>query len=216
MGLFVSVIQVRFMSSISEKPYTPLLFMLIIGAGVVLSACQPVSQTTERRLVTVPVIFPNQTTDAPAESATPAVNADTQTALQDDELAAEPSAGDDILTPQAEPDMNEASIVVRRAGEPATPVVAARFNPADLVGRPKSFLDAQFGQADFSRTDGILYVLQYRQPDCVIDLFITLSDSTQTTPAAGAEITDWAMRERIVNQPLDLALCEQQFFERKR
>ena len=216
MRLFVSVIRGRFMSYISAKFHPPLLVCLIIATAAVLTACQPVSQTTQGRVVVVPVIVPNQATQEPAERRDTSQTTDTGTALQADELAAEPPADDNAQLLQQPTRHDEISVGVRPADDAIQPVAAATFNPAELVGKPKSFLDAQFGQADFSRTDGILHVLQYRQPDCVIDLFVSVADTTQATPSPAAEIIDWAMRERIINQPLDTGLCEQQFFKRKR
>ena len=105
--------------------------------------------------------------------------------------------------------------MISRSPPPAQPVVLPAFNPADLVGKSQSFVNAHFGQADFSRTEGVIHVLQYRQPDCVIDLFISVAGTAQTPPPAEAKIIDWAMRERTVNQALDLTLCQQQFFDRK-
>ena len=215
MKVFVSVIQGRFMFCISTNIHKTLFLSFLIGAALVVSACQPVSQSREGRLVKVPVIFPKQNIEEPAERSDIA-----ETALRQDELAAEPSSDNLALAPQQPASENDGLtdtpiVVVRPAGEPAQPRAAATFNPADLVGKPKSYLDSQFGQADFSRTEGIIHVLQYRQPDCVIDLFIAVTDTAQTIPSAQAEIVDWAMRERIVNQPLDLKLCKQQFYERK-
>ena len=177
--------------------------------------CQPVSQSREGRLVKVPVIFPKQNIEEPTERSDIA-----ETALRQDELSAEPSSDNLALAPQQPASENDGLTdtpiaVVRPAGEPAQPRAAATFNPADLVGKPKSYLDSQFGQADFSRTEGIIHVLQYRQPDCVIDLFISVAGTAQTPPPAEAKIIDWAMRERTANQALDLTLCQQQFFDRK-
>ena len=200
-------------------------FVLVITL-LGLSACQPVLQAETGR--TVPVIFPaevqtepaTQTENKPAEP-TPS------TLLTEEEASAEPAQATAMLIPQPDSDepnqtteqnqsqTSQAVIVINRSTTPAQPVVTPAFNPADLVGKPQSFVNAQFGQADFSRTEGVIHVLQYRQPDCVIDLFISVAGITQTPPPAEAKIIDWAMRERTVNQALDLTLCQQQFFDRK-
>jgi len=200
----------------------------ILGlAGLVLSACQPVLQAQTGR--TVPVVFPAESKAEPAEQAEDEANdlASSSTLLTAEEASAEPVEATVALIPQTDPDQtsqlaeqsevqtDEAVIVVRRSTPPAQPVVTPVFNPADLVGKSQSFVNAQFGQADFSRTEGVIHVLQYRQADCVIDLFISVADTAQTPPPAEAKIIDWAMRERTVNQALDLTLCQQQFFDRK-
>lgn len=194
-------------------------------AALGLSACQPVLQAQTGH--TVPVVFPSQQPATPATETETSEATASATVLNADEAVAEPSDEAATLLGQADPDENTqtsgqnqaeeeaAVIVVRRAAEPAEPAPLPQFNPAKLVGRPQSFVNAQFGKADFSRTEGVIHVLQYRQPDCVIDLFISIGNSQQTTPPAHAKIIDWAMRERTVNQPLDLTLCQQQFFERK-
>ena len=201
------------MSYISSYISRAVLWSVFTGAALLLSACQPVTQSREGRLVKVPVVFPKQNAEAAERSDS------SGTALREDELAVEPPSEELALVPQQMPDQSGTTAaepaVVRPAGGTAKPGAAASFNPAELIGKPKSYLDSQFGQADFSRTEGIIHVLQYRQPDCVIDLFITMTDTTQTIPSAQAEVVNWAMRERIVNQPLDSNLCKQQFFERK-
>ena len=192
-----------------------------------LSACQPVLQAQTGR--TVPVIFPAETKTDPAEEADSQaeVPAAASTLLTAEEASAEPADNIAALITQPDPDepnqtgeqnqsqTNQTVIVINRSTAPAQPVVTPAFNPADLVGKSQSFVNAEFGQADFSRTEGVIHVLQYRQPDCVIDLFISVADAAQIPPPADAKIIDWAMRERIVNQTLDLTLCQQQFFNRK-
>ena len=108
-----------------------------------------------------------------------------------------------------------AAILRTSYGVRTHPALKPTFNPADLVGRSHSYVSDQFGQADFNRTEGIIGVLQYRQPDCVIDLFINISSTTVSPPPANAKILGWVMRERTINQPLDQTLCQQQFYERK-
>ena len=192
-----------------------------------LSACQPVLQAQTGR--TVPVIFPAETKTDPAEEpdSQAEVPAAVSTLLTAEEASAEPADNIAALITQPGPDepnqtgeqnqsqTNQTVIVINRSTAPAQPVVTPAFNPADLVGKSQSFVNAEFGQADFSRTEGVIHVLQYRQPDCVIDLFISVADAAQIPPPADAKIIDWAMRERIVNQTLDLTLCQQQFFNRK-
>lgn len=193
----------------------------VLGAAVLgLSACQPVLQAQSGR--TVPVVFPAQSPAEPAEAVQTSTDdtASSSTVLTADEAAADPDETKASLLPQTNADeqnavaaqSEDAVIVVRR---PVQPAVTPAFNPADLVGKAHGFVNAQFGQADFSRTEGVIHVLQYRQPDCVIDLFISVADTAQTPPPADAKIMAWAMRERTVNQPLDLTLCQQQFFDRK-
>lgn len=225
MIVFVKVIQGRIMSFLPAGFRNSPASSVMVMAALFLCACQPVLQTR----TSVPVTFPGQT---PAETAAgtdseAAVNSPSSTALTTQEISAEPPEELAALLPQTSPDQNnqpsEADtaeenklvIVVSRSAAPATPAVTPSFNPAELVGKPQSFVKTHFGQADFSRTEGVIHVLQYRQPDCVIDLFISVADVGQTTPSAEAVIMDWAMRERTVSQPLDLTLCQQQFFERK-
>ncbi|MDP7375146.1 MAG: hypothetical protein QF420_01155, partial [Alphaproteobacteria bacterium] len=99
--------------------------------------------------------------------------------------------------------------------EPEKPYAKPTFNPAVLVGRSHSYVGAQFGKADFNRTEGVIHVLQYRQADCVIDLFVKIVDSAGARPPDNAKILGWAMRERTINKPLNQTLCQQQFYERK-
>ena len=192
-----------------------------------LSACQPVLQAQTGR--TIPVVFPAETKTVPAEVADSEAEdpASSSTLLTAEEELAEPEQNTAALIAQPDQDepnqageqnqgeTNQTVIVISRSTAPAQPVVTPAFNPADLIGKSQSFVNAEFGQADFSRTEGVIHVLQYRQPDCVIDLFVSVADATQIPPPADAKIIDWAMRERTVNQTLDLTLCQQQFFNRK-
>ena len=93
--------------------------------------------------------------------------------------------------------------------------VKPTFNPANLVGRSHSYVGAQFGKADFNRTEGVIHVLQYQQADCVIDLFIKIVGTVGERLPENAKILGWAMRERTINKPLNQILCQQQFYERK-
>ena len=225
--LIVFLVQGRYMV------FTPASFRFgsvsfLFGIAVfALSACQPVLQAQTGR--TVPVILPAETKTDPAEEpdSEAEVPAAASTLLTAEEASAEPADNIAALITQPDPDepnqtgeqnqsqTNQTVIVINRSTAPAQPVVTPAFNPADLVGKSQSFVNAEFGQADFSRTEGVIHVLQYRQPDCVIDLFISVTDAAQIPPPADAKIIDWAMRERIVNQTLDLTLCQQQFFNRK-
>ena len=213
--------------------FTPAGFRFIFASSVLgivllgLSACQPVLQAQTSR--TVPVVFPAESRTEPVSQ--PETNADdltsSSTLLTAEEASAELAKTMAALMAHTDPDQDnqapqqnesqtdEAVIVINQPPSPEQPVVTPAFNPADLVGKSQLFVDAQFGQADFSRTEGVIHVLQYRQPDCVIDLFISVAGIAQTPPPAEAKIIGWAMRERIVNQALNLTLCQQQFFNRK-
>ena len=226
MGWVVVVVQGRYMLFIPAGFHfrfaSSVLGMALLG----LSACQPVFQAQTGR--TVPVVFPAESqTGSLIQAENEADDFNPSSTLLTEEEEEEPVGATAVLIPhtdpvqedltpvQSESQTDEAVIVIKPSPPPAQPVVLAVFNPADLVGKSQSFVNAQFGQADFSRTEGVIHVLQYRQPDCVIDLFISVAGTAQTPPPAEAKIIDWAMRERTVNQALDLTLCQQQFFDRK-
>ena len=227
MGWVVVVVQGRYMLFIPAGFHFRFASSVLGIALLGLSACQPVFQAQTGR--TVPVVFPAESQTGPVSQAENEADdlTPSSTLLTEEEASAEPVEATAVLIPhkdpvqddqtpvQSESQTDEAVIVISRSPPPAQPVVLPAFNPADLVGKSQSFVNAQFGQADFSRTEGVIHVLQYRQPDCVIDLFISVAGTSQTPPPAEAKIIDWAMRERTVNQALDLTLCQQQFFDRK-
>ena len=184
---------------------------------IFLTACQPLIKVQSGKQTKVSIIAPllDKSATAPDQHNQPIVTA--LTALTAQDIAAAP------LNPSEEQPVNEAdskepetpSIKIIRSLEPEKPYVKPTFNPADLVGRSHSYVGAQFGQADFNRTEGVIHVLQYRQPDCVIDLFIKIASKTNSPSPENAIILGWAMRERTINKPLNQTLCQQQFYERK-
>ena len=188
-------------------------------ALILLTACQPLIQAQTGAQTKIPVISPNEdSTTIPAEQNQPI--APVSTALTAEDIAAAPLHTD--TSPEEQP-VNKA--VNREPEKPnveaPTPLVTEKpyvkptFNPADLVGRSHSYVGAQFGKADFNRTEGVIHVLQYRQADCVIDLFIKIVGTADARLPENAKILGWAMRERTINQPLNQTLCQQQFYERK-
>ena len=188
-------------------------------AIILLTACQPLIQAQTGAQTKIPVISPSEdkaTTPAEQDQPIPPVS----TALTAEDITATPLQTDTSLEEQPvnkadnkEPD--QTAVKITRSSQPEKSALKPTFNLADLVGRNHSYVSAQFGQADFNRTEGIIYVLQYRQPDCVIDLFINISSTTIFPPPANAKISGWVMRERTINQPLNQTLCQQQFYERK-
>ena len=188
-------------------------------ALILLTACQPLIQAQTGAQTKIPVISPSEdkaTTHAEQNQPIAPVS----TALTAEDIAAAPlhtetNLGEQpinkVVTKKPEkPDVEE-----NHPLEPEKPYVKPTFNPAELVGRSHSYVGAQFGKADFNRTEGVIHVLQYRQADCVIDLFIKIVDTAGTLPPENAKILGWAMRERTINKPLNQILCQQQFYERK-
>ena len=184
-------------------------------ALILLTACQPLIQAQTGAQTKVPVISPSEDkATTPVEQNQP--TATVSTALTAEDIAAAPlhtetRSGEPAVTRELEKPNVEAA----KPLETEKPYVKPTFNPADLVGRSHSYVGAQFGKADFNRTEGVIHVLQYRQADCVIDLFIKIIGTSGSRPLENAKILGWAMRERTINKPLDQTLCQQQFYERK-
>ncbi len=208
MSLINAGFRIRFCLSLTS------LFALIL-----LTACQPLIQAQTGTQTKIPVISPSKDkATTPAEQNQPKVPV--STALTAEDIAAAPINTD---TSSREQSFNKAvtkqpekpDVEVIHPLEPEKPYVKPTFNPADLVGRSHSYVGAQFGKADFNRTEGVIHVLQYRQADCVIDLFIKIIGTAGDRPPENAKILGWAMRERTINKPLNQTLCQQQFYERK-
>ena len=184
-----------------------------------LTACQPLIKAQTGTQTKIPVSTPHQnkaTTPAKQNRAT----APASTALTAEDISAAPllkeHSSKELPVNKAEiKEPEQLAVETSRSSQPEKPATKLEFDPAELIGRSYSYVSAQFGEADFKRTEGIIHVLQYRQSDCVIDLFIKIDDITDAAPAADSEILDWAMRERTVSQPLNQTLCQQQFYERK-
>ena len=188
-------------------------------ALILFTACQPLIQAQTGAQTKIPVISPNEDkVTAPAEQNQ--LSAPSSTVLTAEEIAASPSHTD---TSSVEQPVNKAvtrqpekpNVEALPSLEPEKPYVKPIFDPADLVGRTHSYVGAKFGKADFKRTEGVIHVLQYRQADCVIDLFIKIVGTAGAHPPENAKILSWAMRERTINKPLNQTLCQQQFYERK-
>ena len=195
------------------------LSMTIIFTLFFLTACQPLVQTQTGSQTKVPVISPRQDKGA-ANTEWNQPTAPAYTALTAEDIVAVPlrtatSSAEQLLNKTDTKKPEQPTVKIIRSSEPKKPAIKPTFNPADLVGRSHSYVSAQFGQADFNRTEGIIHVLQYQQHDCVIDLFINIGSTTNAAPMADAKILDWAMRERTISQTLDATLCQQQFYERK-
>lgn len=196
------------------------LSLLGLSAVVFLTACQPLIQAQTGKQTKVTVIAPLQDKSKPTSAGHNQVIEAASTALTAQDIAAAPLQRNNSLgeQPVKQADAKEpkrpADNIIRPL-EPEIPYVKPTFNPADLVGRSYSYVGAQFGQADFNRTEGVIHVLQYRQPDCVIDLFIKIAGTTDAPSPKDAKILSWTMRERTINQPLNQTLCQQQFYERK-
>ena len=188
-------------------------------ALILLTACQPLIQAQTGAQTKIPVISPSKDkATTPAEQNQPI--APVSTALTAEDIAAEPLHTDTSSREQPfnkavtkESEKPIARVII--PFEPEKPYVKPTFNPADLVGRSHSYVGAQFGKADFNRTEGVIHVVQYRQADCVIDLFIKIVGTAGAYPPENAKILGWAMRERTINKPLNQTLCQQQFYERK-
>ena len=192
-----------------------------LSALIFLTACQPLIEAQTGKQTNVPVIAPlqNKSAPAPAGHNQPIMPA-ASTALTAQDIAAAPLHTNNPSVKQsvnqaASKEPEQPTVKIIPPLEPEKPYVKPTFNPADLVGRSHSYVGAQFGKADFNRTEGIIHVLQYRLSDCVIDLFIKIASTTNAHSPENAIILGWAMRERTINKPLDQTLCQQQFYERK-
>ena len=188
-------------------------------ALILLTACQPLIEAQTGAETKIPVISPSEDkATTPAEQNQPI--APVSTALTAEDIAAAPlhtdtSSGEQPVNKAVTREPEKPNAEVPPPLEPEKPYVKPTFNPADLVGRSHSYVGAQFGKADFNRTEGVIHVLQYRQADCVIDLFIKVVGKAGALPPGNAKILSWAMRERTINKPLNQTLCQQQFYERK-
>ena len=188
-------------------------------ALILLTACQPLIQAQTGAQTKIPVVSPSEYKAAnPAEQNQPI--APVSTALTAEDIAAAPlhtdtSLGEKPVNKAATREPEKPNVEVPPPLEPEKPYIKPTFHPAELVGRSHSYVGAQFGKADFSRTEGVMHVLQYRQADCVIDLFIRIVGTAGARPPENAEILGWVMRERTINKPLNQTLCQQQFYERK-
>ena len=78
-------------------------------------------------------------------------------------LAAAACAGDDSAAPQP-------ALVSR------TP--APDIRPQQLMGLDRDQLAALLGPADFTRDDGPAEIWQFRDPDCLLDVFLYLSPTS--------------------------------------
>ena len=186
---------------------------------ILFTACQPLIQAEIGTQTKIPVISPSEDkATTPAKQNQPI--APVSTALTAEDIAAAPINTDTspIEQPFNKTDTKEPeqpAVEITHSSQPKIPPIIPTFNPADLVGRTHSYVGAQFGKADFNRTEGVIHVLQYRQADCVIDLFIKIIGTAGDRPPENAKILGWAMRERTINKPLNQTLCQQQFYERK-
>ena len=208
--------------------------MLLINAGfripfclsltslfalILLTACQPLIQAQTGAQTKIPVMSPSEDKAAtPAEQNQPI--APVSTALTVEDIAAAPlhtdtSSGEQPVNKTVTREPEKPNFEASTPLETEKPYVKPTFNPADLVGRSHSYVGAQFGKADFNRTEGVIHVLQYRQADCVIDLFIKIVGTAGARSPGDAKILSWAMRERTIKKPLNQTLCQQQFYERK-
>ena len=188
-------------------------------ALILLTACQPLIQAQTGAQTKIPVISPSEDKATTlAEQNQPV--APVSTALTAEDIAATPlntdtSSGEQPVNKPVTRKPEKPNVEATLPLESKEPYVKPTFNPADLVGRSHSYVGAQFGKADFNRTEGVIHVLQYRQADCVIDLFIKVEGTAGARPPENAKIQGWVMRERTINKPLNQTLCQQQFYERK-
>ena len=188
-------------------------------ALILLTACQPLIQAQTGAQTKTPVVSPSKdkaTTLAEQDQPVAPVS----TALTAEDIAATPlntdtSSGEQPVNKAATREPEKPNVEAPTPFVTEKPYVKPTFNPADLVGRSHSYVGAQFGKADFNRTEGVIHVLQYRQADCVIDLFIKIVGTAGARPPENAKILGWIMRERTINKPLNKTLCQQQFYERK-
>ena len=184
-----------------------------------LTACQPLIQAQTGAQTKIPVISPSEDkATTPAEQSQPV--APVSTALIAEDIAAAPlhtdtNSGEQTVNKTDTKEPEQPAVKITRSSQSEKPALIPTFNPADLVGRSHSYVSAQFGQADFNRTEGIIHILQYRQADCVIDLFIKIVGTDSSRSPKNGKILGWAMRERTINKPLNQTLCQQQFYERK-
>ena len=186
---------------------------------IFLTACQQLIQAQTGAKTKIPVISPSEEQATTSAEQNPPI-APVSTALTAEDISAAPlhtdtSSGERPVNKAVakEPEKPNAELIPPL--RPKKPYVKPIFNPADLVGRSHSYVAAQFGKADFNRTEGVIHVLQYRQDDCVIDFFIKIVGTAGARLPENAKILGWAMRERTINKPLNQTLCQQQFYERK-
>ena len=188
-------------------------------ALILLTACQPLIQAQTGAQTKIPVISPSEDkATTPAEQNQPI--APVSTALTVEDIAAAPlhtntSSGEQPVNKTVTREPEKPNVEAPTPSQPVKPPLKPTFNPADLVGKSHSYVGAQFGKADFNRTEGVIHVLQYRQADCVIDFFIKIVGTAGARPPENAKILGWTMRERTINKPLNQTLCQQQFYERK-
>ncbi len=188
-------------------------------ALIFLTACQPLIQAQTGTQTQIPVITPRKgEVNAPANQNQ--TKGPASTTLTAEDITAVPlhkdtRSGEHTGNKADSEEAEQPAVKIDRSSQPEKSTTKTSFNPADLVGRSHTYVKAQFGKADFERTEGIIHVLQYRQPECVIDLFISIANSTDAAPSSDAKILGWAMRERTINKQLNQTLCQQQFYERK-
>ena len=188
-------------------------------ALILLTACQPLIQAQTGAQTKIPVTSPSEDKATTTSEQNQPI-APVSTALTAEDIAAAPlhtdtSSGEQPVNKTVTKEQEKLNVEAPAPLETEKPYVKPTFNPADLVGRTHSYVGAQFGKADFNRTEGVIHVLQYRQADCVIDLFIKIAGTAGARPPGNAKILSWAMRERTINKPLNQTLCQQQFYERK-
>ncbi|MBK8210914.1 MAG: hypothetical protein IPK78_14080 [Rhodospirillales bacterium] len=104
-------------------------------------------------------------------------------------VAACAGSGNDTGTSRVEPAVaGGGSSPVAALGQGADPA------PAQLVGLDADQLERLLGPADFKRSDGPAELLQYRDTECIIDLFL------YPDAASGAyRVTHVDARDRILN-----------------
>ena len=86
------------------------------------------------------------------------------------------------------------------------------IDPRLFLDKPIENIAVVLGPADFSRIEGKMGILQYRQTECVVDFFFYLegADSPPIQRIAALDI-----RNRVIGQPLDEKNCREALYRRK-
>jgi hypothetical protein len=88
------------------------------------------------------------------------------------------------------------SAIVRGGGSPHAALFGQGADPApaQLVGLDADQLDRLLGPADFKRSDGPAELRQYRDTECIIDLFLYPDDASGAYRVAHVDA-----RDRVLN-----------------
>jgi hypothetical protein len=164
------------------------------GAGIPVTGAPATNQTISPAKTIVPVL--TETTASP--SSTEISGSDTGNYDNQNQTGSEADADIPVVAVAA----------IAPAPKPPELPATPSFTPQSQIGKTKDSLNLVIGVADFIRQDGQIEIMQYHQPDCVVDFYIQLGD------AGAGQISGWDMRARIFGGRLDIQLCEAQLADR--